>query len=214
MGLKGYLRISGGRKLLSPVGVGTRPTTGRVREAVMNLIAGRLRGAIWLDLCSGSGAVSCEAMQRGAKYVVAVEKNVKVAKICKSNLLATQSGLNPRPEVECICGEVLKWLSRNPQQNLAVETKQKFFFDFVYIDPPYGSDLYFPVLRSLLKGYWINRDSVVLCEYSSDLDMEIPSPWVLVDRRQYGDSSLLLVSPPENYLDDTDSRPLRTDLEE
>ena len=52
------LRLTGGRRLRSPIGKLTRPTTARVREAVMNILGSRLNGSSWLDICSGSGAVA------------------------------------------------------------------------------------------------------------------------------------------------------------
>ena len=64
--MSGQLRLSGGRRLKSPPGRGTRPTTARVREAVMNMLGSRLEGCRWLDLCSGSGIMGCEALLHGA----------------------------------------------------------------------------------------------------------------------------------------------------
>ncbi len=213
MGLKGYLRLSGGRKLLSPDGVGTRPTTARVREAVMNLIASRLRGSNWLDLCSGSGVMSCEALQRGVKLVVAVEKNPKVAKLCGTNLLTTKEGLSQQPKVKLVCNEVVRWLNREKHPigrdgELNIDEKQKF--DLVYFDPPYGSNIYLPVLRALLKGEWLEKDAVVVCEYSTEFEMEIPNSWIEIARKHYGDTALVLVSPPLSYRDDIDSTLQRT----
>ena len=55
------LRLSNGQKLHSPEGLEARPTTGLVRQAVMNILAADLGDCRWLDLCSGSGAMACEA---------------------------------------------------------------------------------------------------------------------------------------------------------
>ena len=68
------LRLSGGRRLQSPPGSAARPTAARVRLAVMNLLAAEIPGCRWLDLCSGSGVMACEALRRGASEVVAVEQ--------------------------------------------------------------------------------------------------------------------------------------------
>ena len=87
---QGQLRLIGGRKLLSPRGSGTRPTTSRVREAIMNVLSPHLMGSSWLDLCSGSGVMGCEALQRGAQRVVAVEKDSQSAQISKLNLKTVQ----------------------------------------------------------------------------------------------------------------------------
>jgi hypothetical protein len=67
----GGLRLSGGRRLLSPPGLVARPTAARVRLAVINLVADQLPGCRWLDLCCGSGVMACEALLRGAALAVA-----------------------------------------------------------------------------------------------------------------------------------------------
>ena len=84
--LTGKLRLTGGLRLISPKGQLARPTTGLVREALMNILRERLKDSNWLDLFSGSGIISCEAIEKGAKTVLAVELNRKIFKTC---ILAT-----------------------------------------------------------------------------------------------------------------------------
>ena len=63
-----------GKRIESPLSQKTRPTSSKVREALINILGNKLREASWLDLCSGSGAMACEALQNGAKRVLAIEK--------------------------------------------------------------------------------------------------------------------------------------------
>ena len=84
--VKGSLRLLGGQRIQSPKGLATRPTTSRVREAVMNLLSRRINNSNWLDLYSGSGIIGCEAIEHGANSVLAIEANRKTFKICESNL--------------------------------------------------------------------------------------------------------------------------------
>ncbi|MCH9713851.1 MAG: RsmD family RNA methyltransferase [Cyanobacteria bacterium] len=91
------LRLSGGRKLQSPNGQTARPTPARVRLALMNILAAELPGCRWLDLCSGSGAMACEALQRGAATVVAVEQDRGHAAVVRANLEAVRGGLAAQP---------------------------------------------------------------------------------------------------------------------
>lgn len=110
------LRLSGGRRLLSPAGVTARPTTARVRQAVMNLLAADLPGSHWLDLCCGSGVMACEALQRGAERVVAIERDRRVAAVARSNLEAVAASLRrpgPAPELRVIQADALRWLARS-----------------------------------------------------------------------------------------------------
>ena len=93
------LRLSGGRRLQSPPGSAARPTPSRVRLALMNILARQLPGCRWLDLCSGSGVMACEALQRGAAVVVAVDQDRRNAAVARTNLEAVQTGLGSQAAV-------------------------------------------------------------------------------------------------------------------
>ena len=200
--MSGQLRLTGGRRLKSPPGRGTRPTTARVREAVMNMLGSRLQGCRWLDLCSGSGIMGCEALLHGAAAVVAVERDAKTAAVCSENLaIAVESAQHPCG-FEVIRQDLAKCLGRGwtPQG-----------FDLVYIDPPYASSLLSLALTLLSEGTWLNPDALVICEHPSDATIEPPQGWSIKDRRRYGISGLLLLTPPEHHRDGTGSMPQRTD---
>ena len=127
------LRLSGGRRLQSPPGETARPTAARVRQAVMNLLAADLPGSHWLDLCCGSGVMACEALQRGAVRVVAIERDRRVAAVARANLEAVAGslrGTGAAPELRVIQADALRWLARSapgerrlqhrdPQQRMA-----------------------------------------------------------------------------------------------
>ena len=126
----GQLRLIGGRRLRSPAGQGTRPTTARVREALMNMFQAEIRGCHWLDLCSGSGVMGCEALQHGAKRVVAVENNTRTAAICQANLELVASADTESAQVSVIRRDLLSWLKGGRPTDLTA-------FSMVYFDPPY-----------------------------------------------------------------------------
>ena len=73
--MKSNLRLIGGKKLHRPNNTYTRPTTMRVREALFNILSNRVENSNWLDLFSGTGTISCEAYNHGARKIVAIEKN-------------------------------------------------------------------------------------------------------------------------------------------
>jgi 16S rRNA (guanine966-N2)-methyltransferase len=181
------LRLSGGRRLGSPIGSGTRPTASRVRLAVMNLVAPRMLGARWLDLCSGSGVMACEALQRGAAAVLAVERQRRVAALARANLEAVRRGLlatpNP-PEVEVLAEEVLRTLKRG--------RGDRPHFDLAYADPPYAAGLYGPLAEALRQD-WLAPEGLLILEHASAEALAVPSGWRELDRRRYGSSSLLLL---------------------
>src|ERR1051325_5457938 len=68
-----------GRVLKSPPSLQTRPTSDRLRETLFNVLAPRVEGARFLDLCAGTGAIGIEALSRGAAFVTFVER---VHKMC------------------------------------------------------------------------------------------------------------------------------------
>lgn len=187
------LRLSGGRRLLSPAGQGARPTTSRVRLAVLNLLAGELSGCSWLDLFCGSGVMGCEALQRGAQRVVAIDHDRATLSIARRNLEAVQAGLNPASDVRVIKAELPLWLCRSPRQQLGEEADGGF--DLIYTDPPYGSGLYEPIATAVAAGGWLAEGGHLVWECSSEAYPEVPHGWRMTDRRRYGSCGLMLLEP-------------------
>ena len=202
----GQLRLIGGRRLRSPQGQGTRPTTSRVREALMNILSSEIKGCHWLDLCSGSGVMGCEALIRGASHVVAVEKDARTAAICRENLELVASNDACDATVNVIRKDLLSWLKQG-----CPERERRF--SIVYFDPPYDSGLYQPVLDMLERGHWLRPQGLVVCEYATKEVIAFPSGWKEIDRRHYGISSLLFLTPPGHCRGDTDSTLRRTTRE-
>ena len=192
------LRLIGGRRLRSPQGQGTRPTPSRVREALMNMLSSEIKGCCWLDLCSGSGVMSCEALIRGASHVVAVEKDARTAAICRDNLELVVSNDACDATVRVIKKDLIYFLKEG-----CLESERKF--SIVYFDPPYASGIYRPALEMLDRGCWVQPHGLVICEHATKKAIEVPSGWKEVDKRHYGGSSLLLLTPPEHCRGDTDS---------
>src|ERR687884_808487 len=81
--IAGYYR---GRNLRSPPSDKVRPTSDRLRETLFNVLAPRIEGARFLDLCAGSGAIGIEALSRGAEHVTFIEASRKAAAIISENL--------------------------------------------------------------------------------------------------------------------------------
>jgi len=75
-----------GRRLQTIEGAEIRPTSDRLRETLFNILAPRIRGSRFLDLCAGSGAVGIEALSRGASEVVLVESLRAACSVIEANL--------------------------------------------------------------------------------------------------------------------------------
>ena len=202
MSANGQLRLSGGRRLLSPAGQATRPTTSRVREAVMNILAPHLGGSRWLDLCSGSGVMGCEALRRGASHVLAIDRDPNCVRISQRNLDAVAEECHDKPTVRALRRDVRTWIQR-------FEAEQPF--DLVYFDPPYDAGLYDGVLSNLIAGDWLHADSIVICEHRTGHEPNLGDGWWISDQRQYGLCSLLILSPQAHcHHGGTDSKPRQT----
>src|SRR5260370_38138881 len=93
-----------GRKLKSPPSLQTRPTSDRLRETLFNILAPRIEGARFLDLCAGSGAVGIEALSRGAAHVKFVARSRQMGALIEANLKALNASDD---EIEVVSREAL-----------------------------------------------------------------------------------------------------------
>lgn len=145
---------AGGRRLATPQGQATRPTSDRVREALFSAIesrAGSLQGLRFLDLYAGSGAVGLEAWSRGAAAVTMVEQDRRTASLIARNV----SDLGC-PVAEVVARSVTAALTSAPGKP----------FDVVFSDPPYPlseNDLAGD-LNALVAGGWLTEDALVVVE--------------------------------------------------
>ena len=190
--MKTSLRLIGGKKLNSPNGIETRPTTLMVREAIFNIFKNVVEDSNWLDLFSGSGAISCEAYNHGAKKIVAIEKNKNTSKLCLNNLLSLQNVDDRKNDIEVICKDVLTWTKPDNDRNFSSKTIdfKKIKFDFIYLDPPYKSSYYELVLEQIFNCDFIKRETFVICEHSPNIEIKENWLWKIFDVRTYGQSRL------------------------
>ena len=198
------LRLSGGRKLQSPPGDTARPTPSRVRLAVMNMLSAELPGARWLDLCCGSGVMGCEALQRGAVEVVAVDQDRRMATTARRNLEMVAEAQTPAAAVQVAIQEVLRWLQQGPSAGTGdVEPRS---FDLIYADPPYAAGLYGAIAKAVAERGWLKTDGLLLLECSSGEMPEQPPGWRLIKERRYGGSTVLMLRQASDADDQPSTR--------
>ena len=190
--MKTNLRLIGGQRLESPNNYNTRPTTLMVRQAIFNIFRNAVENSNWLDLFSGTGAISCEAYNHGAKKIVAIEKNKTNSKICLKNLHSLQNIDKRKNDIEVICKDVLTWTDPNTERNKSssIIDFNKIKFDFIYIDPPYRSDYHELVLNQIFNCNFLRKGSIIICEHSLDLEIKKNMLWEIYDVRTYGQSRL------------------------
>ena len=209
--MKGKLKLISGKRIQSPLNKKTRPTSSKVREAIINILGNELQEASWLDLCSGSGAMACEALQKGVKRILAIESQREAAKTCKKNLIEVSNTMDDAIHIEVKCNQIISFLKKGPKnQKIEFPKNSPSYdhkFDFVFLDPPYNSGLYELPQELLLSKQWVKKSSTLICECSSKTMPRIHSGWKLKKEKSYGKTSLLFLIPnlALNYFDDTDS---------
>jgi 16S rRNA (guanine(966)-N(2))-methyltransferase RsmD len=145
-----------GRRLKAPRGLATRPTGGRVRQTLFDILAPEMPGCRFLDAFAGSGAVGLEALSRGAARVVLVDTSRPAVEAIQENARALEGDGG---EVE-----VFRQDARTAVAALADRGRR---FDVVYLDPPYASeaDLYEGMLETLGTGPLLAEGGVAVAEH-------------------------------------------------
>lgn len=115
------------RKISTPKGEETRPTSARLRESLFNICQHYIEDAYFLDLFAGSGAVGFEALSRGAKHVTFIE-NDRNAVACINRTIEL---LDVGSQVDIRATDIFAGLERL--------TKQNKTYDIIYVDPPYDT---------------------------------------------------------------------------
>lgn len=114
-----------GLSLNAPKGSVTRPTSGRLREALFNISQDYIEKCRFLDLFAGSGAMGLEALSRGAEVATFIEKDRFAWEAIEQNI----ARLKVETQSIVLRGDVFVWLEK-----LA---KRQAQFDVIYADPPY-----------------------------------------------------------------------------
>ena len=179
---------AGGRRLRTPPGSSTRPTSDRVREALFSRLEhrGLLEGACVLDLYAGSGALGLEAASRGAAQVLLVESRQAAAKVIRANV-----GVIGHPAVRVVADTVERALAAGPPAGVRM--------DLVLIDPPYDvpEDALAAVLAALVGYQWLARDAFVVVERSSRSPQPTwPEGLELSGEKRYGETAMWFAEPP------------------
>ena len=116
-----------GRRLGELKGMETRPTTDKVKESIFNCIQFDVEDARVLDLFAGTGQLGIEALSRGAKSALFVDKRADAVKLVRENLALCRLEEN----AQVICGDSLA-VARHAEREE---------FDIIFLDPPYESGL-------------------------------------------------------------------------
>ena len=162
-----------GRRLHVPRGRATRPTADRVREALFSML-GDVSGARVLDLYAGSGALGIEALSRGARSAVFVERDAPAVAAIRRNLKAVGA-----EAADVRRQDVLRFL-----------TSCEDGFDLVFADPPYDSAPRLAGPLSAALPAVLNENALIVTESSKRTPLELTLP--LARERTYGDTRIAI----------------------
>jgi 16S rRNA (guanine966-N2)-methyltransferase len=183
------MRIVGGRlrgrALAAPKSQAIRPTAGRLRESLFNILAHAyddpISGARALDLFAGTGALGLEAISRGATFALFVDDGAEARALLRQNVEA----LGVAAVTRIFRRDATKLGSVHPVEP----------FSLVFLDPPYGQGLAEKALASARDGGWLTGDALIVVEEAAEAGFKPPQGFDEIERRPYDDTEFVFAKP-------------------
>jgi len=168
-----------GRPLKAVPGMGTRPTTDKVKEAIFSMIGPYFTGGSALDLFAGTGGLGIEALSRGIEAAVFVDADKKSVEVVRANLQAAR--LEDRAEV----------YRNDASRALKALGKRQARFDLVFLDPPYKMTTIADLIRSMLETELLVEGATIVVEHDSANRFEEQIGTAsLIKHADYGDTAV------------------------
>ena len=155
-----------------------------MKESIFNILGGEVQDKVVLDLFAGTGNLGIEALSRGAKRVLFVEKGRQMVRLIQKNLL--QCGMEERSEI----------LPKDVHRAIGVLKQRGESFDLILMDPPYAKGLILKTLMKLSSERIYQEDSILIIEH----DRREPLPhtiaqWSLIRQKRIGDTVISFLKP-------------------
>lgn len=191
------MRIIAGEKrsriLTAPVGQETRPTADKVKEALFSILGNRVYDAEVLDLYSGSGALALEALSRGARSAVMVDRDRKAGEAIRKNIRSLAYE------------EKAVFLPVRDMEAIRRLKKEKRSFDLVFLDPPYRMDTA-PVCVLLLEAGLLKENCCIVSEHLKETRPDPGEGFVITDERHYGITGITFLKKKQDVSGNTEKR--------
>lgn len=161
-----------GRRLGELKGMETRPTTDKVKESIFNCIQFEVQDARVLDLFAGTGQLGIEALSRGARSALFVDRRADAVKLVRENLALCRLEEN----AQVICGD-----------SLAALGTQSGRFDIIFLDPPYESGLLEQAMEKIVSFDILAPHGIIVAESAADKILpELFPPYSVYREYRYG----------------------------
>ncbi|MHB8076867.1 16S rRNA (guanine(966)-N(2))-methyltransferase RsmD [Desulfosporosinus fructosivorans] len=166
-----------GRLLKTVEGMQTRPTSDKVKGAIFNSLGNKVLDARVLDLFAGTGNLAIEALSRGSRDAVLVEKSRDAHQVIRKNI--EQMGVGHKAKLLLL--DAFKYIERYPDE----------VFDLIFLDPPYREGLVLKVISTLKKHPCLAADGVIIVETAKDEELEGDIyPFEIRKTGKYGDTKV------------------------
>ncbi len=179
------MRIIGGqargRTIVAPAGAKTRPTQDYVRESLFNILRWDVPQARVLDLFAGTGALSLEAVSRGAQDAVLVDADRDACAAIRRNIESA------RMQEQC---RLLQKDYRAAMEQLGREGRR---FDLIFIDPPYKMENTGEMCAALYDGGLLAEAFLIVVEHRRGCAPLLDARFEAFDQRNYGDTQVTFV---------------------
>ena len=170
-----------GKRLQTPEGLHTRPTSDRVKQSVFNIIQFDIEGRKVLDLFGGSGQLGLEAMSRGAASCVIVDGDRAAQKAIEANIKNCGFDRN----CQLIKGDSFTFLQR----------QKKDSYHLIFLDPPYGGELLNRAIAEICRIDILAEGGIMVCESASvDVVAPVQAPYRVVKQYRYGHTDLTIIT--------------------
>jgi len=183
-----------GRRLAEFAGSGIRPTSDRAREAIFSILLSRyksLQNMRVLELFAGSGALSLEALSRGAKSALLVDSSPQAAKLINDNI------------ARCKMEDRAELIRQSALAGLSLASR-KGPFELIFMDPPYNQGLVPQTLKQIAALQLLQQNGIICAESATGEQFELPESLELIETRTYGSSKVHLICNRSNTTDEVE----------
>ena len=170
----------GGRRLKTLTGDNTRPTSDKIKGAIFNMLGQYFDEEVVLDLFSGSGNLSLEALSRGCSHAYCVDKSYQAVSIIKENV----SMLKADNYVT-----IMKKSADAALQELAVK---KIKFGLVFLDPPYKDQKIVEQVTFLINHDLLEKGAQIVCETDKQFDLGEITGLTCLKNQLYGNTRITI----------------------
>ena len=168
-----------GLHLRSLKGDDTRPTSGKVKESMFNIIGPFFEGGVVVELFGGSGALSLEALSRGADEAFIFEKSRAACAVIRENV------------EKCRYEDVIHIEQTDARNALKYMSGTGKVVDFLFLDPPYAEEKFYELAQTIVDANLLSDRAVIVCEHDKKTELpEAFGKFGLIKCNVYGNIAL------------------------